>query len=137
MAYQYDSAATLDDYRAYFGAYRDTVDRWGKPADYGYGWELFEQCHALSMRHPDQIKLWLIVVDERDGRWHDRRSIGIGTAVAWHGAMCREYLRFRAMNVVDTEIIRDAIALRLSLLRFQPKRRHSWDYGYKGRFGAD
>jgi hypothetical protein len=128
-------AVTIEDFRAYFGAYRDTVDRWGKPADYGYGWELFEHCHALSLSHPELIKLWVTVVDQH--------VVG-GTlafywgrhCVAWHGAMYREYLRHRAMNVVDTEIIRDAITRGYRYYDFNPSAGMTGLQGYKGRFGA-
>jgi len=128
-------ATTLEEYRAYFGAYRDTVDRWGKSASYGYGWELFEHCHALSARHPELIKLWVAIVDERvvGGTlafyWHRH-------CVAWHGAMYRDYLRHRAMNVVDTEIIRDAVARGYRCYDFNPSAGIEGLRGYKSRFGA-
>jgi hypothetical protein len=128
-------AATIEDVRAYFGAYRDTVDRWGKPASYGFGWELFEACHGLSVHHPEQIKLWVAVMGERvvGGTlafyWHQH-------CVAWHGAMYREYLPHRAMNVVDTEIIRDAIARGYRSYDFNPSAGIEGLRGYKSRFGA-
>jgi hypothetical protein len=132
---QVRAAIALDEYRAYFGAYRDTVDRWGKPADYGYGWELFERCYELSQRHPEQIKLWVAIVSERvvggTLAFYWRRH-----CVAWHGAMYREYLGHRAMNVVDTEIIRDAIARGYRHYDFNPSAGLEGLIGYKSRFGA-
>jgi hypothetical protein len=128
-------ATTLADYRAYFDSYRDTVDRWGLPADYGYGWELFEQCYELSRRHPEAITLWVAVVDD---------AVVGGTlafywrqhCAAWHGAMHRSYLGHRAMNVVDTEIIRDAIARGCKQYDFNPSAGMQGLIGYKSRFGA-
>src|SRR5262249_32428740 len=98
-------------------------------------WELFEHCHTLSVRHPEQIKLWVALVDERvvGGTlafyWHRH-------CVAWHGAMYREFLQHRAMNVVDTEIIRDAIARGYRCYDFNPSAGLAGLRGYKSRFGA-
>jgi hypothetical protein len=128
-------ASSLSEYRSYFEAYRDTVDRWGLPPSYGYGWDLFEQCYLLSQRHPEQVRLWVaIVADQVAGGtlafyWGQH-------CVAWHGAVHREYLGHRAMNVVDTEIIRDAIMRGYRHYDFNPSAGMAGLIGYKSRFGA-
>ena len=100
-------AESLEDYRAYYAAYRDAVDRWGYDDSYGYGWPLFEHFAKLEQQHPEQITLWVITNDDvvvggtLAFYWNQH-------ATAWHGTVTREALKRRAMVVLDTEIIRDA-----------------------------
>jgi CelD/BcsL family acetyltransferase involved in cellulose biosynthesis len=128
-------ATSLDDYRAYYRAYRDTVNRWGKPDTYGHPWELFASCYELSRRHPEQIALWTIVVDEKvvGGNlvfyWGQH-------SVVWHGALDRAYLSSGAMPVADTEVIRDAIARGFRYYDFNPSAGIAGIIAYKRGFGA-
>ncbi len=127
-------ATSIDDYRAYYRAYRDTVDRWGKPETYGHPWELFASCHELAARHPE-ITLWAIVADGRVVGGNLVFYWG-RHAVVWHGAVDRAYLDHRAMTVADTEVIRDAVARGLSYYDFNPSAGIAGIIAYKRGFGA-
>lgn len=127
-------ATSLADCRAYFAAYRDAVERWGYGPTYGYRWELFVRCFELSLRYPDQVAFWVVTLeDEVVGGtlafyWN-------GHAVAWHGTVSREALPRRAMVVLDTEIIRDAIARGYSWYDLNPSANLEGVMAYKRNFG--
>lgn len=128
-------ATSLDDYRAYYGCYRDAVDRWGESESYGYGWGFFEQLYALNERYHDQIKLWLTVVHEQivGGRfvfyWNQQ-------AAAWSGTAHRDFLAYGVIPVGDTEIIRDAIARGFRYIDFSTCGGIQGMIDYKRRFGT-
>ncbi|MCS6888424.1 MAG: GNAT family N-acetyltransferase [Chloroflexus sp.] len=102
-------ATSLDDYQAYYRAYRDAVQRWGEDENYGYSWDFFTHVFAFEQRYPAEIALWVV---ELDGAvvggtlafyWNQH-------VTAWHGTVTREALKRRAMVVLDVEIARDAAA---------------------------
>lgn len=102
-------AETLDDYRAYYGAYQDTIRRWGEdPASYGYRWSIFETIFDLSRSYPEQVKLWLARVNGTiiggTVAFYWNRHV-----VAWHGCAYTDYLSYKPYVVIDVEIVRDAI----------------------------
>jgi hypothetical protein len=129
-------ATTLDDYRAYYTCYRDAVDRWGEGEQYGYKWHLFENIYRLSQRYPDQIKLWVMIVDEKivGGElvfyWGKIASI-------WSGTALRDFLSYHVMPVADTEIIRDAIDRNISYVDFNTSGQKEGVMAYKSKFGAE
>ncbi|NNJ11099.1 GNAT family N-acetyltransferase [Chloroflexales bacterium ZM16-3] len=128
-------ATSIDDYRAYYDTYRDAVDRWGKDESYGYQWGVFEQIYQLSQLFPEQIKLWLIIADERivGGRlffyWNQHVAF-------WTGTAHRDYLYQNVLPLADTEIIRDAVAHGFRYFDFNTSSHDDGLITYKKRFGA-
>ena len=103
-------ADSLDDYRAFHVNYLDAVERWGVDKNTTYSREQWEQIYHVSRNHPEQVKLWLTIVDQRvvGGRlafyWYRGRHASL-----WQGTAHRDYLHYDVLPVADTEIIRDAI----------------------------
>ena len=101
-------ATSLDDYRAFYPNYRDAIDRWGRDENYGYTWYQIEQVYHLSQIYPENIKLWLIMLNEQivGGRivlyWNRH-------VIAWNGTAHRDSFKYNVMPVAHTETIRDAI----------------------------
>jgi hypothetical protein len=128
-------ATSLDDYRAYYASYRDAVDRWGENENFGYQWHVFEQIYALSQSYPEQIKLWLMIVNEQivGGRlffyWNQQVSF-------WTGTAHRDFLNHHVIPVADTEIIRDAIDRGYCYFDFNTSGFNQGMVEYKRRFGA-
>jgi hypothetical protein len=126
-------ATSLDDYRAYFASYCDAVARWGESKS--YGWNLYEQIYNLSQIYPEQIKLWLMVVNSQivGGRfvfyWNQH-------VAAWSGTAHRDFLDYGAIPVGDTEIIRDAIARGFRYVDFSTCGGIQGMIDYKRRFGT-
>jgi hypothetical protein len=101
-------AQSVDDCRAYYASYRDAVDRWGEGEGYGYSWEQFEQIYQLSLIYPENIKFWLMIVNDQivGGRiaFYWRQQV-----TQWNGSALRDFLGYYVIPVADTEMIRDAI----------------------------
>ncbi|WP_129633672.1 GNAT family N-acetyltransferase [Candidatus Oscillochloris fontis] len=129
-------ATSLDEVRAYYASYRDAIERWGEDDHYGYSWELFEQIYYLSQEYPEQIKIWLMVVDDQiaGGRlilyWNTHASL-------WHGSAHRDFLGYDVMPVGDTEIIRDAIEHGYHYFDFNTSGQKAGVMTYKERFGSE
>jgi hypothetical protein len=130
------SAATLDDYYAYYGAYEDSLRRWGDQASSRYPWTLFENGFYLSQEYPDIMKLWLATVDEEvvAGAWVFYWNQHVDW---WHGAAYSSYFDHYPNNVLQTHIIKDAIAKGYRYYDFNPSGGHENVARFKGRFGAE
>lgn len=128
-------ATSIEDYRAYYATYRDAIDRWGEDESYGYQWDLFEQIYRLNQIYPEQIKLWLIVINEQivGGRlffyWNQHVSF-------WTGTAHRDFLYQNVLPLADTEIIRDAVAHDFRYFDFNTSSHNEGLITYKQRFGA-
>jgi hypothetical protein len=128
-------AASLDDYRAYYVSYRDAVERWGENESFGYKWDLFEQIYQLSQAYPEQIKLWVMIVNEQivGGRlffyWNQHVSF-------WTGTAHRDFLHHNVIPVADTEILRDAVARGYGYFDFNTSGLTQGMVEYKRRFGS-
>jgi hypothetical protein len=126
-------AISIDDYHDYYHNYRDAVARWGE--DDGYDWHLFAQLYQLSRIYPDNIKLWLMMVEEQivGGRivfyWGEQAS-------GWNGTAHRDYLNHHVMPVADTEILRDAIERGFRYFDFNTSDMREGVIAYKQRFGS-
>lgn len=99
-----DVAKTLDEWRAYYRVYLETLVRWGHQPDEGYPWELFETLAELGS--PD-VKLWL---GRYDGAivsgelcLYAKRHV-----VSWHAATLKDYLRTHVAKVQIFRVIEDA-----------------------------
>lgn len=125
----------LEDYRAYFRVYRDAVQRWGHGDSYGYSWSFFEHIHALSLLHPEQIKLWVMTVDEQVVGGTVMFYWG-AQASAWNGTVHRDFLDYEVMPVGDTEMIRDAVERGFRYFDFNTSSLNAGVGAYKERFGS-
>ena len=83
-------ATTLDDYHAYYGAYEDSLCRWGDRASSRYPRNLFENGFQLAQDFPDNIRLWLATVNEEivAGAWVFYWNQHVDW---WHGAAYANY----------------------------------------------
>ncbi|MDN5849505.1 MAG: GNAT family N-acetyltransferase [Nitrococcus sp.] len=129
-------AESLDDYRAYYSAYEDSLRRWKEKATSCYPWRLFENGFRLSQEHPQHIKLWLAEIDQKviAGAWVFYWN---NHADWWHGAAYEEYFNYYPNNVLQVEIIRDALTQGYKYYDFNPSGGHDGVARFKGRFGAD
>ena len=100
-------AISLDDYKAYFGAYEDSLRRWGDKASSHYPWHFFENGFYLSQKYPHNIKLWLAELEPQiiAGAWVFYWN---QHAVWWHGSAFEAFFNYYPNNVLQTTIIRDA-----------------------------
>lgn len=129
-------ARSLDDYRAYFGAYEASLERWGEEATSRYPWALFENGWRLSEEHPGRIELWLAELGGRvlAGAWIFYWN---GVAHYWHGAAHEEARDVSATNVLLADVIADACRRELRRLDMGPSGGHEGVAAFKRRFGAE
>jgi len=125
-------ASSLEDWQAYFHAYKDSLKRWGDKATSRYGWELFEQMFRRNSAH---IKLWLAL-------YHDTVIAGSllfyakKHTVYWHGAALSQYFNLRPVNLLMYEIIKHACEQAYSWFDFNPSGGHEGVKSFKKSFGA-
>jgi hypothetical protein len=111
-----EPATTLDDWRAYFLVYQDTLSRWGLTSAQGYPWRLFEVMAELQSPH---ITLWLARVDgdivSGELCMYARRH-----AVSWHAATTAAALRTNVAKVQIYHVIEDAFRRGCRWFDFNP-----------------
>lgn len=129
-------AHTLDDYRAYYGAYKDSLRRWGDNATSRYSWELFENGFALAQEIPGHLRLWLVELHREvlGGAWVFYWN---SHAVYWHGAAYEESFPNKPANVLQAEIIKDACQQGYRYYDFNPSGGHEGVARFKRSFGAE
>ncbi len=129
-------ATTLDDYRSYFGAYEDSLRRWGEGVTLRYPWDLFEVCHDLARRYPMHVKLWLA---ERDGEtlggalnfyWNHH-------AVGWHSAAYTRALDSYAFAVLVADAVEEACDRGFAWFDLNPSGGLEGVAAFKSRFGGE
>lgn len=128
-------ADCIEDYKAYFMAYEDSLKRWGNKATSIYPWNLFETCFYLSQVYSQNIKLWIAEID--------RKLIGGALVfywgqyvVWWHGAAYADYFEYYPNNVLQTNILKDAVQNGYRFYDFNPSGGHIGVEKFKSRFGA-
>lgn len=111
-----DAATTLDEWRAYYRVYLETLGRWGHTAEEGYPWKVFQT--MAELRSPD-ITLWL---GRYDGAivsgelcMYSKRHV-----VSWHAATLRDYLRTNIAKVQIYHVISDACSRGYRWFDFNP-----------------
>lgn len=126
---------SLDDYRAYYGAYEASLERWGESATSRYPWTLFEQGWRLSREYPNRIALWLAEREERilAGAW---MFCWNGVTSYWHGAARDESLEVSATHVLMSDIIADACERGFRIFDMGSSGGHAGVAEFKRRFGA-
>ncbi len=124
-------ARTLEDWRAYYRAYEDSLRRWGPATSSRYSWEIFNEMFRLNSPH---IKLWLAVY---------RELVVAGAlcfyapryVVYWHGAALEKYFHLRAANLVMYEAVKDACEQGFSWFDLNPSGGHEGVKAFKKRLG--
>lgn len=128
-------AASLQDYRAYYDVYADTLERWGDRATSRYPWTLFEAGHTASERNPGTIRLWLATADAAivAGMWifYWNRQ-----AHYWHSAVLRSHMPLRPMDLLVTAVTEHAARNEIDRLDFMPSGGHEGVARFKEKFGA-
>jgi hypothetical protein len=126
-------ADTLDDWRAYYAAYTDSLRRWGERATSCYQWTLFETlAHCPSSYHT----LWL-------ARFQDTIVAGALCFYArrhvsyWHGAALEAYFHLRPVHLLMYEVIQDACEHGYTWFDFNPSGGNEGVQNFKKGFGAD
>ncbi|MBK7896545.1 MAG: GNAT family N-acetyltransferase [Anaerolineaceae bacterium] len=135
---QVEVTTALDDYRAYYQVYKDSLDRWGETF-FGYTlpWTFFEKIHGLALQKSDNVKLWVarlgneVIAGAIVFYWHKCVNY-------FHGANHRDYFNYRAANLVQNEIIKHAAQpeLNFATYDFGPSGIESL-YEFKRRFGGE
>ncbi|GAB7020340.1 GNAT family N-acetyltransferase [Halostagnicola bangensis] len=122
-------------YREYFAVYQDSLERWGEDATNEYPWELFETVYDYAQRHDENVKLWGTVVDgdlaygQLTFYWNDH-------VVPWHAASNSDYFAYNPSDLLDVEVIRDAIERGYDWYDFNPSGGHEGVVSYKSKFAT-
>lgn len=94
----------IDDWKAYFDAYRASVDRWGAAASTPYTWEMFRLMAGLPR---SSVRLWLSFVGDVVAAGavcgYSRRHVAY-----WHGAARSELFASRPVHLLFHSAIADA-----------------------------
>ena len=109
-------ATSLEDWRAYFEVYRDSLTRWGDEPEAGYSWRLFEFLFRLNS--PD-VKLWLA---RHEGKVvsGDICLYASKHVAYWHGATLKDYLRTSVAKLLKFEEIKDSTRRGYDWFDFNP-----------------
>lgn len=127
-----ECATSVDEWREYFHCYEDSIRRWGERAGNRYSWQFFENLRALD---GESVRLWLA---KRDACilagalcfYHNRH------VVYWHGAAYERFFKLRPSNLLQHEIIKDAIENQYTWYDFNPSGGHASVVSFKKSFGA-
>jgi len=128
-------ATSIEDFRAYFGAYEDCLRRWENPTS-EYPWELFKNGSALTEEHPEHLRLWLAEAEGEviAGAWFFYWNHHVDY---WHAASYEEYFDYRPNNVLLPHVMKDALDRGYQFFDFNPSGGHSGVARFKKHFGAE
>jgi hypothetical protein len=128
-----DEARDLDEWRAYYRVYQETLTRWGHSQTEGYPWELFEIMARLGS---PRIKLWL---GRYDGAivsgelcLYAKRHV-----VSWHAATLKDFLRSHVAKVQIFHVICDACERGFDWFDFNPSAGLDGVRTFKESFNAE
>lgn len=125
-------AETPDDWKVYFRAYEDSIDRWGKGTTTAYYWPLFE---TILNRASPNTKLW---VARHEGKLIAGALCFYSPThvVYWHGAALSDYFGLRPVNLLIYEAIHDAAERGFRWFDFNPSGNLEGVKAFKRSFGA-
>jgi hypothetical protein len=125
-------ASSPEEWREYFGIYKDSLERWGDKASSRYDWTFFE---SISNRKSANIKLWLAYYNGKAIAgalcFYSRNH-----AVYWHGAALRDYFKLRSVQLLLFEAIRRAVENGFSWFDLNPSGGHEGVKLFKRGFGT-
>jgi len=126
-------AQSIDDWRAYYRAYLDSVKRWGDWVSTVYQWNLFDKMHAVASPN---IRLWVAICDgEVIGGmlcFYAPRHV-----VYWHGAALADFFSRRPVNLLVYSAVHDACARGFRWFDFNPSGGFEGVRQFKRSFGAE
>ena len=128
-----DVASGLDDWRAYFAAYEDSLRRWGARTSSTYPWALFE---ALASSSDQRVRLWLARLDGAvvaGALCLDGRQV----VSYWHGAAVSNQLAVRPVNLLLETAILDAMERGFAGFDLGPSGGHQGVEAFKRTFAPD
>lgn len=125
-------ATTIDQWKAYYDIYLDSIARWGASATSGYPWKLFEKIRAGM---GESGKLWLACLDGQPVAgvlcfYHNHH------AVAWHGSGRARYFKKRPVQLLYYTIIKHASEQGYWYYDFCPSGGHPGVAEFKKRYGT-
>lgn len=127
-------ASCLKDWQQYYRVYEDSLQRWGNKASSKYGWEIF---HEMFQRNSLNIKLWSAM--HKDGfvvagaiAFYVKKHV-----VYWHGAALEQYFNLRPVNLLVSEMIKDACERGCGWFDFNPSGGHEGTKAFKKSFGTE
>jgi hypothetical protein len=128
-------AKTLSDCQAYYGAYADSLGRWGDNVTSRYPWLLFENGYHLAQEFPEHLKLWLagegkVITGAWVFYWNKH-------AVDWHMASYAQFFGYAPNNVLVADMIKDACEQGYRYFDFNPSGGHEGVARFKRSFGAE
>jgi CelD/BcsL family acetyltransferase involved in cellulose biosynthesis len=110
------AAQSVEEWKAYYRVYVDSLARWGHTAEEGYGWDLFDQLRRLDSPY---VRLWIAryegtVVSGELSFYSQKQS------VSWHAATLKDYLRSGVSKYQSFEILKDCCLRGYEWLDFNP-----------------
>ena len=123
---------SLEDYKAYYNIYQDSLKRWGDKATSRYKFNLFENIYNSKSKN---IKLILALVDEKIISGALLLYCG-NHIVWWHGATLSDFFKHYPANFLQNEIIKDSCENGYKYYDFNPSGGHKGVMKFKEGFGA-
>ncbi|HET9606654.1 MAG TPA: GNAT family N-acetyltransferase [Nitrospira sp.] len=125
------AAEGIEEWREYYKVYEDSLDRWGSKATSRYSWKLFEEIHKRSANSC----LWLATLEGQiiSGAifFYAKKHV-----VGWHGATLKDYFSYGPVNMLLSEVIRDAANNQYTWFDFNPSGGHEGVRAFKKSFDA-
>jgi len=125
-------AETEEDWRQYYGAYEDTLRRWGDSTLSQYEWDLFRIIYENKSIH---VHLWLAI--------HNTAVVAGALCftakhhvVCWHAAVLEKFFPLRPMNYMFLEIMKEMSAIGYECFDFSTSAHLEGLQTFKKRFGA-
>lgn len=126
-------AAGVDEWRAYYAAYQDSLARWAGRATSSYAWELFEGIRAHAA---ENARLWLV----RLGGEIVAGALVLhaaSSAVWWHGAARAQHFARQPMHLLLHEILRNACEEGVPVFDLGPSHGHAGVEKFKAGYGGE
>lgn len=127
-------ASSIEDWRAYYQVYEDTVSRWGnRLLGEKYSWSLFED---MFNRRSSNIELWLAIHQDKviAGAlfFHSKKHFD-----DWHSAAVEASLNLKPVNLLLYEVIKHACEKGYDWFDFNPSAGLQGVRSFKEGFGAE
>lgn len=128
-----EPATTIEEWKAYYTVYEDTLRRWGHSLSMGYPWALFQTLFELQSPN---ITLWL-------GRYEGEIVSGElcfysqKQVVSWHAATLEKHLRSHVAKVQIFRILEDSCRRGYAWFDFNPSAGLAGVKTFKESFNAE
>lgn len=123
---------SLEDYKAYYNIYQDSLKRWGDKATSRYKFNLFENIYNSKSKN---IKLFLALVDKKIISGALLFYCG-NHIVWWHGATLSDFFKHYPANFLQNEIIKESCESGHKYYDLNPSGGHEGVMKFKDGFGA-